>query len=350
MKFYYPKAHYNENFRTLVFPLLKPFIKGENFTDAERIALYGISENDFIFTEVLEEADLVFLTMAWNYYVNTDRKDIAISFVKQCELLNKKVIAFNAGDFGVNIPVFDNLIVLRPSGYKSKFSKNEYSMPAFIEDPLPQYFNSNEIIQRPYNLKATIGFCGQANSSQINAVKETFKTFLRNFKFHVGISKNEPQQLFSTSYLRASILKEIQKSSLVTSNFILRKQYRAGVKMQKESHRTTLEFYENINSSDYVVCVRGAGNFSVRFYETLAMGRIPIFVNTDCALPLENEIDWKKHVVWIERKEIKHIAEKVKDFHSSLSSNDFIDLQNANRTLWNERLTLNGFFKTFRIK
>ena len=113
--------------------------------------------------------------------------------------------------------------------------------------------------------------------------------------------------------------------------------------MQKESHRTTLEFYENINSSDYVVCVRGAGNFSVRFYETLAMGRIPIFVNTDCALPLENEIDWKKHVVWIERKEIKHIAEKVKDFHSALSSNDFIDLQNANRTLWNERLTLNLF-------
>ena len=106
LKFYYPKAHYDKNFRALVFPLLKPFIKGENFTDAERIALYGISENDFVFTEVLEEADLVILTMAWNYYVNTGQKNLAISFIKQCESLNKKVIAFNAGDFGVNIPVF----------------------------------------------------------------------------------------------------------------------------------------------------------------------------------------------------------------------------------------------------
>ena len=65
-----------------------------------------------------------------------------------------------------------------------------------------------------------------------------------------------------------------------------------------------MEFYENMVSSDYIVCVRGGGNFSVRLYETLAMGRIPIFINTDCLLPLNKSIDWKKHVVWIEREDI----------------------------------------------
>ena len=347
MKFYYPKSHYDKEYRALVFPLLKPFIKEENFTDEARVSLYGISEKDFTFTQVIEEADLVILTMAWNYYVNTNQTDLAVSFVKTCSSLNKKVITFNAGDFGVKIPNFKNLMVLRQSGYKSKFSENEYSMPTFIEDPLQKYFNSKEISSRSHNPKPIIGFCGQANSSRINASKEILNTFLRNLKFYSGQSKNEPQQLFSPTYLRASVLTKLQKSILVNSNFILRKQYRAGIKKQKDTHKTTLEFYENINSSDYVVCVRGAGNFSVRFYETLAMGRIPIFINTDCALPLENEINWKKHVVWIESEEINSIAEKVKDFHCALSSNDFLDLQNANRALWIENLTLGGFFRNF---
>ena len=331
----------------MVFPLLKPFIKEENFTDAERMALYGVSEKDFAFTENLEEADLVILTMAWNYYVNTNQKDIAISFIRQCDSLNKKIAAFNAGDFGMQVPYFKNLTVLRPSGYKSKFQKNEYSIPIFIEDPLQKYFNSNEIFIRPHDPKAVIGFCGQANSSRVNAAKEIFNTFLRNLKFYCGQSKNEPQQLISTSYLRATILKRLQQSPFATTNFILRKKYRAGVTNQKDTHKSTLEFYNNIITSDYVVCVRGAGNFSVRFYETLAMGRIPIFVNTDCALPLESEIDWKKHVVWVERNEVNAIAKKVKEFHNGLSSQDFIDLQLDNRALWKEKLTLNGFFKSF---
>lgn len=329
----------------MVFPLLKPFIKEENFTDAERMALYGVSEKDFAFTENVEKADLVILTMAWNYYVNTNQEKAAISYVKQCDSLNKRVVTFNAGDFGMRLPKFKNLTVLRPSGYKSKFSEKEFSIPIFIEDPLQKYFNSNEIFIRLHSPKAVIGFCGQANPSRVNAAKEIFNTFLRNLKFYCGQSNNEPQQILSTSYLRASILKRLQQSSFVTANFILRKKYRAGVTNQKDTHKSTLEFYDNIKTSDYVVCVRGAGNFSVRFYETLAMGRIPIFVNTDCALPLESEIDWKKHVVWVERNEIHSIAEKVKEFHSGLSSRDFIDLQHANRALWKEKLTLNGFFK-----
>ena len=102
--------------------------------------------------------------------------------------------------------------------------------------------------------------------------------------------------------------------------------------------------------SDYVVCVRGAGNFSIRFYEALAMGRIPVFINTDCALPFDDELDWKKHVVWVEFKERHKVAEKVANFHRAISEKDFIDLQLANRKLWEERLTLGGFFKEFITK
>lgn len=343
MKLYYPKSHYNKDHRGLLFPLLKPFIKTEGFTDAQRIASYGVSEKDFEFTEVLEEAELVLLTMAWNYYVNTKQEYIAVDFVKKCTALNKKVIAFNAGDFGIMIPYFNNLIIIRPSGYKSKFTKNEYSLPTFIADPLQKYYHTDKIFERSYLPKPVIGFCGQANLSRLNAIKEIFYSALRNLKSYTGKSKNEPQQLLSTSFLRASVLKKTQKSDVVATNFIFRKKYRAGISTNKDNHNTTLEFYDNLRDSDYVICVRGAGNFSVRFYEALAMGRIPVFINTDCSLPFDNEIDWKKHIVWVEYNERYDVAKKVKDFHNGLSTEDFIDLQQANRDLWKNALTLGGF-------
>lgn len=347
MKLYYPKSHYSKAHRGLLFPLLKPFIKAEGFTDAKRIASYGVSEKDFEFTEHLEEADVVILTLAWNFYVKTKQESLAIAFTKECAALNKKVVAFNAGDFGVRIPYYENLIVLRPSGYKSKFTENEYAFPAIIADPLKKYFDTDKVFQRPYQIKAIIGFCGQANPSRLNAIKEIFKTLLRNIKCYLRFSKDEPQQLLSTSFLRASVLKTLQKSKDVKTNFIFRKKYRAGVTSDKDSHKTTLEFYNNLKDSDYVVCVRGAGNFSVRFYEAMAMGRIPVFINTDCALPFDKEINWKNYVVWVEYKDRNQVAQKVKEFHEAQSKEDFIDLQLANRTLWEEKLTMEGFFKMF---
>lgn len=345
IKLYYPKSHYDKFHRGLVFPLLKPFIKGDNFTDAQRIEMYGVSAKDFEFTEEVEDADMVVLTMAWNYYVKTKQTDLALSFVKECGMLGKKVIAFNANDFGVRVPYFENLLVVRPSGYKSKFSKNEYSLPAFISDPLKKYFHTTEVIPRPYQAKPVVGFCGQANASFPNATKEILNTALRNLRFYFGLHGQEPQQLLSTSFLRASVIRKLEMSTKITSSFILRKKYRAGVKVDKDNHQTTLEFYNNLKDSDYVVCVRGAGNFSVRFYETLAMGRIPIFINTDCALPLENEINWRKHMVWVEYKERHLVAQKLIEFHKGLSEQEFIDLQLANRRLWEEKLRLGGFFR-----
>ena len=72
----------------------------------------------------------------------------------------------------------------------------------------------------------------------------------------------------------------------LTTNYILRSKYRAGVSREKDPfHPSRLEFVNNILGSDYTVCMRGGGNFSVRFYETLSLGRIPVFIDTDCLLP-----------------------------------------------------------------
>ena len=349
MKIYYPKEHYNKNFRGLVFPLLKPFIKNEGFTDEQRNKLYGVSEKDFDFVSLLEEADLVILTMSWNYYVKTEQTKKAVALIESSAKLNKTVIINNAGDFGLKMPFFKNCLILRVGGYSTKLLENEQGIPSFIGDPLEEHYQTNQIFESNYTNKPLIGFCGQANPSITNRFKEVFYTVARNLKYHFGFSKEEPQQIISTSYLRARVLNKMLHSPKVETNFIIRKKYRAGALSKEQRERTTQEFYDNLKNSQYVVCLRGAGNFSVRLYETLAMGRIPVFVNTDCNLPLRDQIFWKEHVVWIEANEIKSIVEKIIDFHGSLSSLEFLNLQIENRRLWEEKLTLKGYFKNIQL-
>ena len=108
-----------------------------------------------------------------------------------------------------------------------------------------------------------------------------------------------------------------------------------------------LAFVNNILNSDYTLCVRGGGNFSVRFYETLSLGRIPIFVDTDYVLPYDHIIDYRDYVVLVDQSEIPFIAEKVADFHHSMSDAEFVERQLACRQLSLDYLSHDGFYRQF---
>ena len=347
MKLFFPKNYYDSNYRRHLFALLKPFIKEEGFNDEDRISNYGISEKDVDFTCKIEEADFVILTMSWMYYKMTDQLDKAITFIKEANQLGKKVIISLPSDFGINIPKDLDVIVIREQGYRSKLDECHYCVPVFVEDPLKKYYNQSTIFRRQYNSQPTVGFCGQTDDSITEALKELAKIMARNMLYYLGLRYQTPHQFITTKYLRSKMLSLFQNSSSIKPNFILRKQHRAGVERLKnrDTHRTTLEFFDNIKNSDYVLCVRGVGNFSVRFYETLAMGRIPIFVNTDCILPHDAFLNWKDHVVWVEYKDRHRIVEKVMDFHSKLDDKKLNGLFEANRKLWEDKLKLKTYFQ-----
>ena len=57
------------------------------------------------------------------------------------------------------------------------------------------------------------------------------------------------------------------------------------------------EFLNQMGRNMFSLCPRGAGNWSVRFYESLMLGRIPVVPDTDIEFPLENYIDWSKIVI-----------------------------------------------------
>ena len=98
------------------------------------------------------------------------------------------------------------------------------------------------------------------------------------------------------------------------------------------------EFISNIEASHFTLCDRGAGNFSIRFYQVLACGRIPALVDTGMMLPFENEIPWKSLVVW--GKNAKDLANNIIDFYNS---HDIVEAQQACSSIFARRLSAEAF-------
>jgi hypothetical protein len=103
----------------------------------------------------------------------------------------------------------------------------------------------------------------------------------------------------STYPLRQEWLDKIKSSSKVICDFITRDRF---FFMYKENpavmNEYNNEFINNMKYSEFCFCPRGTGNFSIRFYEALHNGRIPVLLNTDTVLPLEQQIDYKNICVF----------------------------------------------------
>jgi hypothetical protein len=150
--------------------------------------------------------------------------------------------------------------------------------------------------------------------------------------------------------LRARALTALRSNPRVRCDFIARTGYLGAAPLAafEKGHPLATErdvFLDNLLRCPYGLALRGKGNHSVRFYELLAAGRIPLFVNTGCVLPLESEIDWKRQTVWVEDRDLARIGDVLAGFHAATSPEAFIDLQRANRRLWLDRLRPEPYFR-----
>jgi len=293
--------------------------------------------------DIIEEAEVAMLPCSWNYYLNQNAQAAAESFIETCHKASLKVLTYVSGDQGV-MPTNKDVYVFRTSGYKSKKMPNQISFPAFFKDPLVHYIEKENHQVRVKNEQPVIGFVGQATANILKAVKDISLIVYGNLKYHLGKSLLEPQQWFAAPFMRYKYLKRLEKNKDIQTNIVYRERYRAGIKSNRSIDKTTYEFYENINDSDYIFNLRGAGNFSVRFYQTLAMGRIPVLIDTDCLLPLEGIIDWTQHCIRIPQGKEQILEKKLLEFHKNLNQEKFEKIQTENRKLWENYLTLTSFF------
>ena len=279
----------------------------------------------------------------WNNKINHPAKQLSIRFASIVEQMNKPIVVFFSGDCSDERIPLKNVFIFRQSAYCTRLKENEFVYPAPCKNIIRDYLQGQLPIRQKCR-NPVVGFCGYLES---NSLKTTLKTvqyhgitvFTRN---RFGVSP------YKGKILRHKMVKYLAENENIETNFLIRN--RKVFFNEKDSEireRVYSDFLRNIIDSDYTLCCRGSGNYSIRFYEVLACGRIPIFVDTDCSLPYDFEIDWKKYCIWIDEKDISRIAEKVLEFHARISPQEFVQLQKECHQLWKNWLSPEGFYSNF---
>lgn len=344
MKVFADRSHYDPNVRYSLNVILKALWNERD--SAERHKVYGTWVDLFSFEPEISQADFCLLTYQWQHYVDQGKLAEAKAEVEAARRHAKSIVVFSAGDSPANLP-FEDVILFESAGYRSTPRLRYHSaVPSSISDLLWDYCEG-KLQLRDKGTEPVIGFCGQASTSLTQTVFRWLRLKKRQWDYRRGHLRWEPPP-FETTTFRRRVLHQFENQTGVRTNYLLRSRYWAGVLHEKRPLSSAkADFVNNVLGSDYTVCMRGGGNFSIRFYETICLGRIPIFIDTDCILPFADEINYREIFPWIDVKDLPHAAEMVRQFHAKLTNEDFHALQKTCRFLWARHLTVNGFFTDF---
>lgn len=268
------------------------------FFEGESIANEIISDNFNYLESSIENCDVV---VSSKFEVGLyDHKEIQKK-ISSYKTLNKIVLIFLVSDTTHVFKIPHNVILFRTSVYKSKINKNEFLLPYLWE-----------CYEKPENplsktSKPKVGFCGNVN-------------------------KNLGKRL--------STIKALEQNQNIETDFILRKGFWAG-KPNDEQLRN--DYINNLINSHFTICNRGRGNFAIRFYQALSLGRIPVLIDSDMAFPFEDAINWDDVIV--KAKNENELAEKIVLWWQNKNDLEVINAQLKCREIYDQYLTKTSFSK-----
>jgi hypothetical protein len=340
-------------------PLLVPW--GEEFTGNPRFPFYqdayARTGRSYFTRAGPTECDLVICPVAWQ---SEHDNQLVQSLAERAKSLGKPLVVFCEADTEAPFPVAGAL-VFRGSMRRSLKLPVEMAAPAFISDHLASVASTTSARPRAKADSPVVGFCGY-----IDTVADS------NFGLKRRLARALYWGLLSRPALESSLrrcglpitrsvgkrtryqaLGVISRCPRVRKNIQLRDHFLNGTlllpkeEQSKHLERSFAEFRENVLGSDYTLCPRGGGNWSYRFYETLCLGRVPVFFNTDSVLPYEPLINWRDYCVWVEGDDVGQTAQAILRHYASHTPESFVDLQRRCRQLWLDYLSLEGFFRNF---
>ena len=105
-------------------------------------------------------------------------------------------------------------------------------------------------------------------------------------------------------------------------------------------------FTDMIADSQFAICPRGTGISSVRMFEAMAMGTIPVIVADGYRPPLDAILDWDEIAVRVPEKKIKNIAKILNEF----SSEDINEMRTKMTEAYQDYLSPENFHKSIEFK
>lgn len=324
--------------------LLFPFLGFPSWIDERAVYNdYIESAPDLFIPSSLAQCDIAVLPYAYlpEDHVSYEHQQ---TFIHDAAKLGKLVVARVGGDTyrAVSEP---NVISLRHELYQSQKTKYEFQIPQWTQDLKTQ--NDGRVWEAiPKTVKPKISFCGYAPPLSLDAAG-ILKPLLRHWLEQLPYVNKLIKPRFS---YRVKAIMLLQKSKTVDCDFLIRKKFafnKYGSIDLRSTNLNRIEFIENMNNSPYALCARGGANCSLRLYEALSCGRIPIIVDSDCVLPFNGLVDWSDYAVIIPCEKLHMIGSILNNFHSSISSIDFVNRQVLCRKLWDEWVSPKGFYTKF---
>lgn len=258
----------------------------------------------------IDEAELAVLAARWNHVVRTPaRRAQARDAIAAAAAAGLATLVLLNDDSSEPLELPEaHTVELRWSLLASRRRPNEHALPGWSREPLV-HARDRIFAPRPWRDRPVVGFRGAvAAESPADIVRGRFAA-VRAGTWNVGWM------------WRRRALDTLARAPGLTLNVETFHAYFAGAPPDQRG-RVYDEYVEHLLASDYVLCVRGAGNFSHRLYETLAVGRIPVILDTNLVLPLADEVDWDTLGVWVPVRELDSIGDRIRAFHAGVRGDE----------------------------
>jgi hypothetical protein len=335
-------AGFNMSVKLFVAPRFKAgpamrLLRGE---EEQETMLYKKAPKDFSFTyqvvNTINEADFVIVPQSIKNVGERERAYLD-GVLRDAHAAGKQVIVFASGDhsYALHIP---DVVLFKISAYKSDFPHNEVLHPVYCED----LSEESPLTIRHKSAKPKIGFCGYAGFPTQRA---RISYMLRNLAIDAKAVLNP---LYVTRkrgiYWRRKTMRILSTSSRVQTDFIARDFFSGNPKLMAVSgEEARAQFLDNIQRNDFVLCPRGDANMSTRLYETLSLGRIPVIIDTDKVLPLENQVDYSQFSLRVSYKDIARLGDIVADLYDKLTDEEFVMMQKRAREVFEKYLRYDAY-------
>lgn len=321
----------------LLYPNLGPAKRG-NLLFLEE-ALEGLDEP---FVHIVEDpAQANYLLIPHNFPLIRDHAEYLRSYADLAGRLGKKILVFAHGDSDAPIPL-PNTRVFRTSQYGDKKQENESMMPPYTADLL----HGREPRYRERQAKPVVGFCGWADYKNFrNRIGTYLQNALLNVQCVCEYSRKKAVQRKGLP-LRRRVLRILRKSPLVQTNFVIRSSHSAHAKtITMDPVQARREYIANLLESDLALCIKGDGNYSLRFYEALSLGRVPLFLDTDCVLPLAEVIPYDDFIIRVPFRSLDRIDRVTAERWQAIDGPTFLHMQKTAREMFEKYLNVKSFLR-----
>ncbi len=333
----------------------KVYVPDHNWTNQRLIEIFSIgndgririsdqAEGLFSLVSEIRDCDWVMVPAFVSGLQGTQGKDLIRETSALAASAGKNLGFFSNSDLIVD-PGVTNGYIFTPGSYKTL--PNQVELPALLPyDPVERWKSGQWSPQR----RISLGFCGQATQNPLKTFKDFFKIESMRLQKKKGKSPFLHIPRFLPAYERSRVLSRLGKSKEITTDFVLRSHYKAGATTQESILQVEKEFFDNIDSNLFTLCIRGMGNYSVRFYQTLAMGRIPVWIDTDGVLPFASHIDYSGMVIRVPFSDRFEADRYILDFLDGKTQEDLDRIQARCRAVWLEHFRLDGMLRNLSLQ